>query len=98
MNALIDGYVLRRETDEGEYEYYSVDECADAEYCFLKADFHTPLKVYLTEEECEGALYEALYLYQKSNMDTLEIENTYVIPYKDCVADIEYHCLEVEEG
>lgn len=98
MNAIADGYVLRREMDNGDIVFYSVDECAGIEEIFVPADMQTALKVYLTQEEAEGALYEALYLYQKEGCDTTDIENTYVVPYADCIIEIEESCLEIVEG
>lgn len=98
MAAIVDGYVLRREMDSGDVLFYTVDEGAGVDYIFAPADMNTVLKVYLTQEEAEGALYEALYLYQKEGYDVTDIENTYVVPYFEYMEEIEELCLEIEEG
>ncbi len=98
MSALADGFVLRVELDDGEYDYYSVDEVAGVEDCLVRADLHNVLKVYLTEEEAEGAIYEARYLYQKSDLDSSILDNLCIVPYVDCEEDLEYRGLAVEEG
>lgn len=98
MSAMIDGFVLRRESDYGESVFYSVDETAGVESIFVPADYDTSLKVYLTEEEAEGALYEAKYLYEKEGVDTTDLENTMVVPYVDYYDEIEERLLQVEVG
>lgn len=98
MSALIDGFILRRESDYGESVFYSVDETAGVDSIFLPADYDVPLKVYLTEEEGEGALYEVRYLYEKEGLDTTDLENTQVVPYRDYYDEIEERLLQVEEG
>ena len=96
MTAMIDGYVLLQMAEDGEMVFYSVDESADIDSIFVSADFKTPLKVYLTKEEADGALYEASFLYQRNGLSTELIDNTTVVPYTDYYDEIEQRCLEVE--